>query len=309
MKRLFFVLCSLLLLSNSACSIQLGQQVPPTPSESETDGTEGNIPVTWGSLNLTGRLIYLVANFKGKSSPKGGLGIDVKSLNLSTGNVTTIYETALGDWIRSIAVAPNLKDLVISYSPSPDAPFAGKEELYIMPLDGSQPPRPLFAPPSEKDQYYQPDWSPDGKYIYFTHANDQSTTTYEIMRLAYPDGKLEQVVRQTYWPSISNAGSRLVYVSIDPASGANGLFIANADGTDARPVPLLGSAWINNFIDTPILLPDGQTILFSAPIPLQGSTPSWIEKLLGITVAYAHPTIPSEWWSVPSAGGEPTRLI
>ena len=36
--------------------------------------------------------------------------------------------------------------------------------------------------------------------------------------------------------------------------------------------------------------------------------PSWIEKLMGITVAHAHSSIPSDWWTVPLSGGEPTRL-
>jgi len=51
-----------------------------------------------------------------------------------------------------------------------------------------------------------------------------------------------------------------------------------------------------------------QIFLFSAPIPVQSSAPSWIEKLLGITVAHAHGSIPSDWWSVPLTGGEPARL-
>jgi Tol biopolymer transport system component len=185
-----------------------------------------------------------------------------------------------------------------------------------MPLDGSQPPKLLFTPPSDKDQYYQPDWSPDGKYIYFTHANSKSSpTTYEVMRFTYPNGKLEQVANQAHWSRLAGDGSHIVYVSIKSTSGPDRLFIANADGTDARPVPLLGSGWINSItdvpnsiIDAPLFLPEGQTILFSGAILRQGSAPNWIEKLLGTTVAYAHGSIPSDWWSVPLTGGEPIRL-
>jgi Tol biopolymer transport system component len=32
-----------------------------------------------------------------------------------------------------------------------------------------------------------------------------------------------------------------------------------------------------------------------------------LERLLGITIASAH-TVPSDWWSVPLAGGTPTQL-
>jgi Tol biopolymer transport system component len=180
-----------------------------------------------------------------------------------------------------------------------------------MPLDGFQAPRLLFTPPTDDDQYDQLTSSPDGKYLYFTHFNLQSTTTgYEIMRLAYPDGKPELVVSQAYWPCISADGSYLAYVSISvfSANGPNELFLANADGTAAHAVPLSGSEWMHNIIDAPLFLPDGKSILFSAPVSRQSSALRWMDKVLGVTVAHAHGSIPSDWWSVPIIGGEPTRL-
>jgi Tol biopolymer transport system component len=198
--------------------------------------------------------------------------------------------------------------LIISYSPAPDSLLAGKEELYILPADGSAPPQLLFTPPSEQDQYFQPDWSPDGKYIYFAHVNDQASVRYEVMRLAYPDGKPEPLIEQAYWPRLSADGSHIAYVSAFSANGPNGLFIAKADGTQVQAVSLAGSGWASSIIDAPLFLPDGQTILFSAPIPVQSSTPNWIDKLMGVTVVHAHGSIPSDWWSVPVVGGEPTRL-
>jgi Tol biopolymer transport system component len=307
-QSLSFFLCICALILTSACSIQINQTASPNQNASQPADEAVNIPVTWGNLNLSGRLIYVVADFKGGSA-KGGLRVALRSLDLMSGKVTTIFETDVGGWIRSLAVSPDLKNIIVSYSTSPDLPFGGKEELYIMPLDGSQPPQLLFTPPSDQDQYLQPVWSPDGKYIYFTHVNAQSSSAaYEIMRLAYPNGKPEQLVNQAYWPQISTDGSRLTYVSIFSANGPNGLFIAKADGTDAWSVPLSGASWANSIIDAPLFLPDGQTILFSAPIPTQTSAPSWIEKLMGVTVAHAHSSIPSDWWTVPISGGEPTRL-
>ena len=48
-------------------------------------------------------------------------------------------------------------------------------------------------------------------------------------------------------------------------------------------------------------------ILFSAVVLGQVFTPTRLEKLLGITVASAH-SLPSDWWSVPLAGGKATQL-
>jgi Tol biopolymer transport system component len=310
MKRsVSLFVCISAVVSSAACSIQINQAIQPTQTASAPADEAANIPITWGNLNLTGRLVYVATHFQRNNSAKGGLAIEVKSLDLVTGNVTTIFETPLGGWIDSVAVAPDLKNLIISYAAPSDLPSGGREELYTIPLDGSQTPQRLFSPASETDQYYQPDWSPDGKYIYFTHINyGSSSVTYEIMRFIYPNGKLEPVADQAYWPRLSGDGSHVAYVSIESVSEPNGLYIANADGTDARAVPLLGSGWIDNFVDAPLFLPDGQTILFSGPIPLQSSAPTWIEKIMGISVAYAHGSIPSDWWSVPLAGGEPQRL-
>ncbi len=307
---LCFLLCVCTLSLSAACSIQLNQETSTTQNELSPADEAANIPVTWGSLNLTGRLIYIVADFKGGSS-KGGLRVAVRSLDLVTGKVETIFETDVGGWIRSVAVSPDLQNLIIGYAPSSDSP-SPREELYILPLDGSQSPQLLFTPPTDEDQYDQPTWSPNGKYLYFIHFNPLSDiTSYEIMRLAYPDGKPEFLLSQAYWPRVSEDGSQLAYVAISSVLSANGpneLSIANADGTNAHPIPLLGSDWTHNIIDAPLFLPDGQSILFSAPVQRQSSAPSWVEKIFGVTVVHAHGFIPSDWWSVPLTGGEPVRL-
>ena len=148
----------------------------------------------------------------------------------------------------------------------------GRQALYTMPLDGSKPPQLLLAPQSDQDEYTQPEWSPDGKYIYFTHSNYQVTATNEVMRMAYPNGTPEHLVDRAYWPRVSADGTKLVYVSFDSATGPNQLFIANADGTNTSLIPLRSVAWANSIIDTPMLLPDGQTILFSGPTFQQQSS-------------------------------------
>ncbi len=183
----------------------------------------------------------------------------------------------------------------------------------MLPLDGSQTPHLVFTPPTEDDQYDQPDWTPDGKYLYFTHFDLQSTTSTgsDIMRLAYPDGKPELLASNAYWPRVSIDGTQVAFVAISSilsANGPNQLFLANTDGTNAHAVPLSGSEWKHSIIDAPLFLPDGKTILFSAPVQRQSYSPSWVDKITDVTVVHADGTIPSDWWSVPLAGGEPVRL-
>jgi len=186
-----FLLCIGALILNSACTIQTSQGTSFNQNPEQAVDETSQITVTWSSLNLTGRLIYIVADLTGGSS-KGGLRVALRSLDLVTGKVEDIFETDTGGWIRSLAVSPDNKNLVIGYAPPADR-SSPTEGLYILPVDGSQPPQLIFTLPTEHDQYDQPDWSPNGKYLYFTHFDPLSTTTagYNIMRMAYPGGKPE----------------------------------------------------------------------------------------------------------------------
>jgi Tol biopolymer transport system component len=124
--------------------------------------------------------------------------------------------------------------------------------------------------------------------------------------MSYPDGTPEKILDRAYWPRISADGARLVYVTLDPASGLNELWTANANGSNAQKVNFSGP-WIPDIIDAPIFLPGDESILFSAPAESTSHQPDWFEKLAGIQVARAH-NVPSDWWSVPASGGVPTRL-
>jgi Tol biopolymer transport system component len=270
------------------------------------------IPVTWDSLNLTGKLVY-------QSSVQNGSLFDmsIHALDLATGEITTIFQAPDTSWIDFASVSPDGKQLVMAYLPpkiSGAAPSNGQQALYTIPVDGSQPPRVLLTPPSSGDQYFQPVWSPDGKYIYYSHVDysappkvqGQHFAYYEIFRIAYPGGQPEKLVEEAYWPRLSMDGARLAYVTLDPVDGTNKLFVANTDGSGAYQVTLSGQ-YVPPIIDAPVFTPDDKFILYSAVTPTQSSRPSWLENILGISIALAH-TVPSDWWSVPIGGGTPTQL-
>ena len=323
---LIFVMCgcSVDLSQSPAANPTLpGQAVSATSSSSNTNLPQrsriGNpslpttiIPVTWGALNLTGRLVY-------QSAVQNGSNFDmsIHALDLMTGEITTIFNAPDTSWIDFSSVSPDDKQLVMAYLPpkvSGAAPTNGQQGLYTMPVDGSQPPQLLFPPPSGGDQYYQPVWSPDGKYIYYSHVDynappkvqGQHFAYYETYRIAYPRGQPEKVAEEAYWPRLSRDGARLAYVTLDPVDGSNKLFVANADGSGAYQVTLAGQ-YVPPIIDAPVITPDDKFILYSAVTPTQSSQPSWVEKILGVFIAEAH-TVPSDWWSVPIGGGTPTQL-
>jgi Tol biopolymer transport system component len=236
----------------------------------------------------------------------------LQTLDLETGEVTTIFRSPLGGWIYYATVSPDGRQLVISYVPPPQSGSVPNQALYGLQFDGSSPPQLLITPQTEFDQYLQVEWSPDGKYIYYVlydyhnQPEGQSYPNYDIYRMAHPDGQPEKILEHAFWPRVSHDSSRLVYVTLDPITGENKLFTANADGTQAQEVKLSGSS-ILSIKDAPVFLPDGESLLFSAPAPPQAYQPNWLEKLMGIQIAKAH-SIPSDWWSVPVTGGEPIRL-
>ncbi|HVN16934.1 MAG TPA: hypothetical protein VMT73_14420, partial [Anaerolineales bacterium] len=258
---------------------------------------------TWSSLNLSGRLVYVSASYT-----QSNLLMNVQVLDLVTGNLTTIFQTPPKGWVDYASVSPDGTTIAMSYSAPPGANLGGQETIYTLPLDGSSAPQIVVTPSSASDQYFQPVWSPDGKYVYFVRvtSSQDGQSVYQVMRMAYPNGQPEKLADQAYWPRLSSDGSRLVYITLDPVTGLNKIYVANADGSSAYQVQMSGS-WTPDIVDAPLFSPDGQSLIISAPIPPQSNQPSWLDKLFGITIAYAH-TIPSDWWSVPVQGGTLTRL-
>ena len=281
------------------------EKIPARASTSIFPAT--HVPVTWADSNLSGKLVYLSSSME-----KNVLIASVQLLDLSTGNISVIFRASPGAWIYYVAISPDRQQLVMSYEPAPQPDSASNRMLYSMPLDASASPQALLTPPTSDDHYTQVEWSPDGKYLYYVHYNHETQEqgqfyeTYEIFRMSYPNGKPEKIIDRAFWPRVSADSSKLAYVSLDPVSGLNELFIANANGSNSQKVHFSGS-WIPDIIDAPIFSPDGQSILFSAAGPSQSYQPNWVDKLMGIQVAKAH-SIPSDWWSVPITGGLPTRL-
>ena len=142
-----------------------------------------------------------------------------------------------------------------------------------MRLDGSQPPQLLVIPPSPHDQYTQAEWSPDGKYIYYTHVNylipedpNRASPLYTIFRMEYPGGQPELVAKAAFWPRLSSDSSRLVYTAKDPISGEYQIRIADANGTNAREVVMTGT-YVPADREAAIFSPDGVSIIFSGEFP------------------------------------------
>jgi Tol biopolymer transport system component len=295
-----------------SCTVEVNQPLatptpaltPTTPSTSIFPVTQ--VPVIWAHLNLSGKLIYLTSTMEGDT-----LISHVRMLDLTNGGIATIFSFPLA-WVYYATISPDAKMLAMSYAPPKESNSSSSRSLYMIPLEGSTEVQPLIVPPTPDDHYTQVEWSPDGEYLYYVHYNSQIRLegqvdpVFDILRMRYLDGQPEKLADHAFWPRLSPDSSKLVYIFVNPDTTRNELFVANADGSHPQRVELSGPQTLD-ILDAPIFFPDGQLILFSAPDPSQSYQPNFFERLMGIQIAKAH-SVPSDWWSVPVAGGVPTRL-
>jgi Tol biopolymer transport system component len=313
---------SLMILFLTACSVEISEAtlvspqnllVTPTPLATWTPpaqptGVTAPIatptsaqPVSWANLHLSGQLVFL--NF-------GEGGLSLVKFDLVSGAVTTLFQPPNKAWLSDASISPDGKQISLAYAPPPtaDQTRVGYTSLYLMPADGSSAPAPLFGLPNERESYSNPAWSPDGHYLYYAHfvaqAKPNDPSAYTLERVAYPGGQPEVLLKNAMWPSLSPDGSKLAYLSLDPATFTTEIHVANADGTNP--------ALLMSFADFPVIdahffSPDSKTIIFSAVG--EGPKPgvSWLERWFGPPTASAH-NLPSDWWQVPVAGGPPERL-
>ena len=125
------ILWSLILaVTFSSCSVEIDQSGNPISSPQvvtvptallSPEGTlqpntvtTSQIPVTWDSLNLTGRLVYTNAIVV-----EDVFRLQIQILNLVTGEVTTIFEAPKYSWIYYVTVSPDNKYLLMSYNLRP----------------------------------------------------------------------------------------------------------------------------------------------------------------------------------------------
>jgi Tol biopolymer transport system component len=327
------LLCVLLMIAFSSCTGQLDQRPVATstvPSDSEPEmepdpipDPEGdyptiiptnsvNIPLTWASLKLSGKLVYSL----GALDKDNNLIVQIRALELLTGHQAVLYSAIQDGWIYYVAASPEGKRMVMSYSPPLQSDPHVVQALYSLPLDHSQPPQLLLMPPTRADQYTQAEWSPDGKYVYYTYVNYLSPDDpnrlyplYKIFRMEYPRREGDQpelVAEEAYWPRLASDGLQLIYVSLDPTSGEQFLKIADPDGGNARSIVLSGP-YIPHDKASPFFSPDGQSIIFSGNVAGESYEPNWFGKMMGAQSVKAEGK-PSEWFEVPVGGGEITQL-
>ena len=187
--RWIFSVLMVIFLQLASCTIDVSQSTPPSPmvttfpaptdnSNPTSDATptpldpahlpKTSLPVTWSALKLTGKLVFI-----NDGLPKTDPILSVQTLDLASGELTTIYQNPPATWVYTLAVSPDGAQLMMGYATWDANGNLASGTIYHMPMDGSAQPVALIPTTDPKDQYSQPEWSPDGKYLYFSHVRLQ----------------------------------------------------------------------------------------------------------------------------------------
>ena len=271
-----------------ACTAEPPAETPTVPTlvTAQTEATEP----------LTGTLYYIRVN-PGQQF--------LARYDFANGRSQNIFPIPEGGWVSYAALSPDGTQMALGYAPppSPTQTLFGYSRLYLLPLDDEEPVL-LVEPDDPRELYFNPTWSPDGRSLYYIHiVPDEAARlgyTLYLSRFDLETAVTTRLIPDALWARVSDDGQQIAYI---PYRGqSHEMILVDGNGENGRVLIEDGRF---EAMDAPIFSPDGEWIYFSAvewPEPL-----SWWSRWLSVQPASAH-DIPSDWWRIPVAGGEPERL-
>ena len=207
------------------------------------------------------------------------------------------------------AVSPIGKALVFALTQQPDKKTGFGSDLMTVNLDGTGL-RPIVSHEGDNVFYASPRFDPTGNVLYF-HRRAAIITggsfignQDSIERLDLRTGDRKALVKDGADPAVSPDGSTIVYVHLNQGQ-PDGLWIANADGSDARPFFKTKDTWwymqAPRFAPPTTAQPKRCEIIFSGA----GHTVSrgYAPRLVGgAKPTQLHLNIPSELFLAPCDG-------
>lgn len=253
-----------------------------------TSCTSHGVPTAAGvGVNAT----FLLAN------PAGLLALDENCRVLGR-----IVELATDSAAATPTLHPNGREIAFALTPPVPDPIRGfGSDIHAVDLAGGET-RVLVEHEHENVFYASPRYDSTGELL-FVHrraarieggqyiGNDDT-----IERIHLATGQRTSVLSQAADHALSPDGKTIVYVRIENGQPV-GIWIANSDGTNARPLFQRDAFW---YVQAPRFAPSGEQIAFSAA----GHTRTEGGRRSGL----AHPGVPSDLFLAPLDGSGVTSI-
>lgn len=233
----------------------------------------------------------------------------VSLYDLESEEVTQLFTADPNGFVSNIAVSPNGQKLIMAYAePPPEGEVQfGYTSLFLTELLDTAVLTPLTQISIEGESFFNPVWSPDGTAVMYTHVlpDAANPTQFDIFleSLQLETGETVRLAEDVIWPRYAPSGEKIAYVTVNPDTLGNALWVADPDGTNATQIVAEDAFMV---VDVPLFSEDEETLYFTANSSEQSSR-SWWELLLGIKTAAAH-NIPSDWYKITLPTSEPERI-
>ncbi|MGH2471685.1 MAG: TolB family protein [Candidatus Limnocylindria bacterium] len=191
---------------------------------------------------------------------------------------------------------PSGKSIVFALTQQPDRKTGFGSDLYSVNLDGTGY-KPVVQHEGDNVFYASPRFDSTGDVLYFhrraalIQGGSYVGNEDSLERLDLKSGERKRLLMNGADPAISPDGKLLVYVHLTQ-SQPDGLWMANIDGSNARPFFKTRDTWW--YLQSPRFAPTGCEIAFSAA----GHTVS----RSGAKAGFAHLNIPSDLILAPCGG-------
>jgi len=253
----------------------------------------------------------------------------ISQMDLNSDGFIELFNIPQNGWINQLDLSSDGRLLALSYTSPPEnaqAALYRSAGIYLMVLDEmglptQSEPVPLLEPEEDDVDYYNPIWTPDGRYIFYirttpTENAERPEGSVDIMLMRYEmeTRASREIGADGIWLRVSPNGQRLTYITVNPVTMERGLVATDLEGNALTQLIPAGDFFD---IDSPLFSSDSQWVYFTAaeeePTTVNDSSSQaipWWMHLLGTSVASAHSShnLPSEWWRVPASGGIPEQL-
>lgn len=194
-------------------------------------------------------------------------------------------------------------------------------DLLFANADGSNP-QPLLNHQLSGELFAMPTYSPDGRYVYYSHTTpifkDKQiiSATVTLERFELLTKQTQVIANDGSQPTISPDGKRLAFIHTNPDTFEQRLLTADADGKHVQVVVSGNTSSMGIGLNSPRWSRDGQRILFAIPNLFSYNRPTnqlnsllvgWFDRLFDVQVAEAHGP-PWDFWIVDADGKNMQRL-